>query len=138
MAQPVSRAPHLEPIDISEGVFPTTAHLGITDDDCPQRQRGGRSAGLERLSSFLNVRGETYQRAMSKPLEGAKVCSRLSPYLAWGAISMREVTQATQARKSALTPGQSAWRKSVRSFSGRLHWHCHFIQKLEDSPGIEV
>ena len=138
MAQPVSRAPHLQPIDIPEGAIPTLADLGISDDDCPQRQRGGRSAGLERLSSFLNVRGETYQRAMSTPLEGAKVCSRLSPYLAWGAVSMREVAQATQARRRALAPGQSAWRKSVRSYSGRLHWHCHFIQKLEDSPRIEV
>ena len=138
MAQPVSRAPHLEPIDIPEGAIPTLADLGIPDDDCPQRQRGGRSAGLERLSSFLNVRGETYQRAMSTPLEGAAVCSRLSPYLAWGAVSMREVAQATQARKRALAPGQSAWRKSVRSFSGRLHWHCHISQKLEDSPRIEL
>jgi deoxyribodipyrimidine photo-lyase len=25
----------------------------------------------------------------------------------------------------------------MRSFSGRLRWHCHFIQKLEDEPRIE-
>ena len=22
----------------------------------------------------------------------------------------------------------------MSSFNGRLHWHCHFIQKLEDTP----
>jgi deoxyribodipyrimidine photo-lyase len=25
----------------------------------------------------------------------------------------------------------------LQSFEGRLHWHCHFIQKLEDEPRIE-
>ena len=29
------------------------------------------------------------------------------------------------------------WIKSIRSFLKRLHWHCHFIQKLEDDPTIE-
>ena len=29
------------------------------------------------------------------------------------------------------------WIKSIRSFLKRLHWHCHFIQKLEDDPSIE-
>jgi deoxyribodipyrimidine photo-lyase len=28
-------------------------------------------------------------------------------------------------------------RESLVSFSGRLHWHCHFIQKLESEPAIE-
>ena len=27
--------------------------------------------------------------------------------------------------------------RGVRSFGSRLHWHCHFIQKLEDQPSIE-
>ena len=29
------------------------------------------------------------------------------------------------------------WINSIRSFLKRLHWHCHFIQKLEDDPTIE-
>lgn len=24
------------------------------------------------------------------------------------------------------------------SFSGRLHWHCHFMQKLESASSIEL
>ena len=32
---------------------------------------------------------------------------------------------------------KSKWSRSMRSFSGRLRWHCHFIQKLEDEPRIE-
>ena len=27
--------------------------------------------------------------------------------------------------------------RGARSFGSRLHWHCHFIQKLEDQPSIE-
>ncbi|MCG7860542.1 hypothetical protein MD537_26400, partial [Flavihumibacter sediminis] len=87
--------------------------------------------------SFLQQRGEQYQRAMSSPVEGVSACSRLSPYLAWGALSMREVAQANEARRRALPPAEKTWRKSLRSFSGRLHWHCHFIQKLEDEPRVE-
>ncbi|WP_028031098.1 FAD-binding domain-containing protein [Gemmobacter nectariphilus] len=74
---------------------------------------------------------------MSSPLEGATACSRLSPYLAWGAVSIREVKQATEAQRRALPPTAKTWRQSLRSFSGRLHWHCHFIQKLEDEPRLE-
>ena len=30
-----------------------------------------------------------------------------------------------------------SWIKSIRSFIKRLHWHCHFIQKLEADYTIE-
>lgn len=138
MKQPVSSAPRLGPVGLDVGTVPGAGDLGLSHDQCCDRQVGGRRAGIERLNSFLNERGEYYQRAMSSPVEGAAACSRLSPYLAWGALSMREVSQATAARRRALPPEAKAWRKSLRSFSGRLHWHCHFIQKLEDEPRIEV
>lgn len=138
MKHPVSRAPQLAPVDIDLGGIPSVDDLGLANDQCEHRQTGGRRSGLEHLNSFLNTRGEYYQSAMSSPVEGATACSRLSPYLAWGALSIREVTQATAAQKRALPPAAKAWHKSLRSFSGRLHWHCHFIQKLEDEPRIEV
>ena len=137
MAQPCAGAPQLAPVRGDPGPIPLAQDLGLVPDGCPGRQPGGRRAGLERLESFLNQRGEQYQRAMSSPLEGGTACSRLSPYLAWGAVSIREVTQATEARRRALPPGAKTWRQSLRSFSGRLHWHCHFIQKLEDEPRLE-
>lgn len=137
MAQPCASEPQLAPVAIDPGVIPTARDLGLDPESCPGRQTGGRRAGLERLESFLEQRGEHYQRAMSSPVEGASACSRLSPYLAWGAVSMREVTQATKARRRALPPAAKTWQTSLRSFSGRLHWHCHFIQKLEDEPRVE-
>ena len=30
-----------------------------------------------------------------------------------------------------------SWKQATRSFTGRLRWHCHFIQKLEDQPSLE-
>lgn len=140
--QTVAAPPALEPIDGADpGVLPTAADLGLRADPCPDRQTGGRAAGLERLESFLTKRGAPYRTAMSGPETGSEHCSRLSPHLAWGTLSMREVAQATWARqrdlKAASQGSTGSWRPSLVSFSGRLHRHCHFMQKLEDEPRLE-
>ncbi|MFZ4807966.1 MAG: FAD-binding domain-containing protein [Hyphomicrobiaceae bacterium] len=144
MAQPITAEP--KSLDGMSGIelqpIPTPEILGLAFDGCTEPQRGGRRAAISHLTSFLDVRGQTYRRAMSSPLTGADGCSRLSPYLAWGAISMREVAQANWARQRSLQDdtgeGAKAWRGSLVSFSGRLHWHCHFMQKLESEPSIET
>lgn len=127
--------------DVVTQSLPTASELGLTDDGCHDRQRGGRRAGLDLLDSFLAGRGRDYRRAMSNPLAGATACSRLSPHLAWGTISIREAAQATWTRlrdlKEEPTANSRALRASLVSFSGRLHWHCHFMQKLESAPSIE-
>lgn len=140
MAEPITPAPALAPLSgVAWGGLPTAVDLGLAADPCPERQPGGRAAGIERLTSFLERRGETYRSAMSSPLGGAEACSRLSPHLAWGTLSMRETAQATRARQRTLRAegGRSKWRGALTSFAGRLHWHCHFMQKLEDAPKIE-
>ena len=107
--------------------------LALESDKCSGRQVGGRDEGLSLLASFLNGRGEHYRRAMSSPLEGADACSRISTHLAAGTLSMREVFQAALSRLQELdkeNPEHSNMRKSISSFTSRLHWHCHFIQKL--------
>lgn len=142
MAEPQTPPPVLEPQSWAPTAIPTAKDLGLPADPCPERQPGGRPAGLERLESFLTKRGRSYRRDMSSPLTGATACSRLSPHLAWGSLSLREVTQATWRQQAELrtsvTPGDQAWRGALQSFNGRLHWHCHFIQKLEDAPDIET
>lgn len=137
MSRPVSNPPHLQPLSLEVGAIPDGRSLNLRADPCPGRQSGGRRAGLSAMNSFLTKRGENYQRAMSSPVEGARACSRLSPYLAWGALSVREVKQATDQRNRDLPSHAGQWRKSLRSYSSRLHWHCHFVQKLEDEPRIE-
>ncbi len=133
----------LKPIDVdlTSHRMPTARDLGLADDPCPQRQIGGRSRGMGTIYSFLHERGETYRRAMSSPVTGFDACSRMSPHLAWGSVSMREIAQATWLRQRELKHigGRevSQWRGSLISFTGRLHWHCHFMQKLEDEPRLE-
>ena len=95
-------------------------------------QVGGRHRGERLLRSFLLKRYVHYSRSISKPTESRSYCSRLSPYLAWGALSIREVTQRTAERMR-----QEPKNRSLANYMSRLHWHCHFIQKFESSPEIE-
>lgn len=144
MTAPLTAAPPLRPLGgLEPGLIPTCCDLGLAPDPCPARQKGGRPNGRDCLKSFLQERGAPYRKAMSSPLAGERACSRLSPHLAWGTLSMREVAQATWERQRSLkeagnTAMTKTWRAALHSFSGRLHWHCHFIQKLEDDPRIET
>ena len=110
------------------------AHL---KHDPPRRQRGGRDQGLAVLRSFLHGRSLGYRGGISSPLTAPDACSRLSPYLAWGCLSMREVVQHTRAHVAALPEQATRHRAGLLAFLSRLYWHCHFIQKLESEPAIE-
>jgi deoxyribodipyrimidine photo-lyase len=139
MEQPILPAPdHLPAIDVTGDVtgdrWPTPRDIGIADDPCPQRQTGGRQAGLHLMASFFETRGRDYRAAMATPVKAADSCSRLSAYLAFGCLSVREVWQESQAQRAR---GRHGWATQIRSFESRLHWHCHFIQKLEDEPAAE-
>ncbi len=146
MALPITDAPRRidsPKLKLSEGIL-TPSAVGLAPTTVTQVQTGGESAAKETLSNFLKERSVNYRSDMSSPVEGWSGCSRLSPYLAWGCISMRAVSQATQQRalelKQARTEGAdfpSTWLPSLRSFKSRLHWHCHFMQKLEDEPEME-
>jgi deoxyribodipyrimidine photo-lyase len=103
----------------------------------PLRQRGGRPLALATLHSFLHARSLGYRGGISSPLSAPDACSRLSAYLAWGCISMREVVQHTRAHIAQLPPSASRHRAGLTGFISRLYWHCHFIQKLESEPAIE-
>ncbi len=107
--------------------------------DLSTQQPGGRTEGLRTIDSFLSKRGRAYRKAMSSPAAGAIACSRISPYLAFGCLSMREVAQAGWQRQRYLREeaADRPYQDSLKSFSSRLHWHCHFIQKLEDMPDLD-
>jgi len=111
--------------------------LGLSGDDATARQRGGRPQALDTLQDFLVRRSAHYRGGISSPLSAADACSRLSPYLAWGCLSLREVVQATERRIASLPPTAPQQRQGLRAFAQRLAWHCHFIQKLETEPTLE-
>jgi deoxyribodipyrimidine photo-lyase len=117
--------------------WPDWQAWGLPQDCAAQRQIGGRAEACRTLHSFLHERSAQYRGGISSPLSATRACSRLSPYLSWGCLSLREVVQATE--QSMNTPQVDAWtRKGLSAFISRLHWHCHFMQKLESEPAIET
>ncbi len=122
----------------------TTDDLGLSVSTKGEAQSGGSREAVGLLQSFLTVRGVNYRADMSSPVAGHDGCSRLSAHLAYGTISLRSVYQRTRAREAevrdALAAGEPIdrrWVGSLTSYRGRLHWHCHFMQKLEDQPSLE-
>jgi deoxyribodipyrimidine photo-lyase len=101
----------------------------------------GREPALACAKTFLRSRGIRYHQEMSSPLTAAESCSRLSSYLALGCISMRETVHLTQAQRRTVKAWpkheRTTWPAALSAFNGRLHWHCHFIQKLEQEPVLE-
>jgi deoxyribodipyrimidine photo-lyase len=57
----------------------------------PNFQKGGVPTALRYMKSFFEERVYNYSNHISKPELGRKGCSRLSPYIAWGNLSIREV-----------------------------------------------
>lgn len=141
MRRPLVPAPaHLDPVaDLQVGHLPLHPLAEWVMEDDAGHQAGGRQAGLEVLRSFLATRGQAYHREMSSPVSATTACSRLSTHLAYGTVSMREVAQASWARLDEVRsiPTRGTWAVALRSFIGRLHWHCHFMQKLESAPSME-
>lgn len=124
--------------------IPTLSELGVVGLPKPQQQRGGTHVGKELFQSFLRTRGEHYQRGMSSPVSAWQQCSRVSPHLAYGTLSMRWLSQMTSQQRHKLKAERARgrdigphWLKSLASYDKRLRWHCHFMQKLEDQPSLE-
>jgi deoxyribodipyrimidine photo-lyase len=97
-----------------------------------QFQPGGERFAWKYLQSFLNERHANYSKHISKPALSRKGCSRLSPYLSYGNISMRKVYQATMQQYAV-----SSNKRALSNFVSRLHWHCHFMQKFESECSME-
>lgn len=98
----------------------------------PQIQPGGFTFGLKYLGSFLDSRYIGYTDNISSPQKSRVSCSRLSPYLAYGNLSSREVYQKT--KNVMLTRAGS---RHLNNFLARLKWRCHFIQKFESECTME-
>jgi deoxyribodipyrimidine photo-lyase len=128
-----------------DAVPPSAERLQLIQADPQQRQRGGRQTGLAVLSTFLHERSAHYRGGISSPLSAPDACSRLSPYLTFGCVSLREVVHATVQRMEQLHedaliskhPSATRMKQGLNAFVSRLYWHCHFIQKLESEPEIE-
>ncbi len=104
----------------------------------PNIQKWGENEGQRTHISFLLSRGKGYMGGMSRPIEGQEASSRISPYLAYGCISLKQVVQMTWIRILELKKKwDTRFLRSLQAFHSRLHWQSHFIQKLESEPRFE-
>ena len=137
MAQPLSQ-PDLT--GLQAVVLPPALEEELTGPALPMAfrqsdarfQPGGEQYARRYWHSFLEDRSRQYSRHLSKPELSRKSCSRISPYLAWGNISARELFQTAVAAKER--PG---FRQPLENFLSRLWWRSHYIQKLESEWEIE-
>ena len=107
-----------------------------------QLQQVSETQAHQDLESFLNDRGKWYSGGISSPNTAFSSGSRLSVHLAWGTISLRYVFQRTYQKvadnkANFKNENTKRWARSLRAFESRLHWHDHFIQRLESSPQME-
>lgn len=89
-------------------------------------QMGGEQQAWLVVEDFFQSRGQSYHRQISSPSLSQLSCTRWSPYLAWGNLSVRQVYQ--RLLQDWNRPG---WRRPLLALVSRLHWHCHFMQKFE-------
>ena len=98
----------------------------------PNFQKGGETYAWKYLKSFLESRSKNYRNSISKPLKSRKSCSRISPYLAYGNISPRELWQWTEKHRKTTNDTYN-----LPNFQSRLWWRSHFMQKLESEWQLE-
>lgn len=116
-----------QPLEIKDHPFKLPQEIEKLGSDYPSHfQPAGEDHAMKYLRSFLKHRAESYSKNISKPLESRRSCSRLSPYLAWGNVSSRQVYQI-----SCTHIHQSPFRKQLVHFLTILKWRCHFVQKFE-------
>lgn len=130
-----SRLHWLEPAN-DQSVLQLPTAIKTDAFPCVGRQRGGLEPARELLGSFLDSRGQGYGANMSSPLTAENGCSRLSPHIAHGSLSVRQIAQsALQAKKAA---PRTHWHRQLHSFVTRLWWQSYALQVLENQPEMEL
>ncbi|WP_442266585.1 deoxyribodipyrimidine photo-lyase/cryptochrome family protein [Tenacibaculum sp. ZS6-P6] len=124
------------PFDVDKEDFISTSEINRISDyfhttdlvtgDTSNFQQGGRTIAWKYANTFFEKRHENYMYHISKPEASRSSCSRLSPYIAWGNVSIREVFQKAKAVKD-----ESEHKRHLGAFISRLRWQAHFIQKFE-------
>ncbi|MGY5351484.1 FAD-binding domain-containing protein [Wenyingzhuangia sp. IMCC45533] len=107
--------------------------FSATDLSTPEQsliQRGGITEALKYQNTFF--KDKYLNPKKEKDNTQIESCSRLSPYLAWGNLSTREVWQSSRAIRPL-----SKNKKDLDAFMARLKWQAHFIQKFEMEHTME-
>lgn len=94
-------------------------------------QKGGSKMAWRYANTFFDERHKKYMSHISKPALARESCSRLSPYIAWGNVSIRQIFQKAHQHKNEQN------KKHLGAFVSRLRWQAHFIQKFEMEHTME-
>jgi len=97
----------------------------------PSIQKGGSEHAKKYLKTFFENRISCYNSHYSKPAASRRHSSRLSPYLAWGNLSTRQVMQYAVGQKDTVD------KRNLNAFLSRMRWQAHFIQKFEMEGEME-
>lgn len=111
---------------IQETLEPLFKLNSLQTEISKQLQGGGTANAKKYLDSFLIKRINGYNANYSKPATSRLHSSRLSPYLAWGNLSARQVCKYAASHKK-----QVKNKRNLSSFLSRMRWQAHFIQKFE-------
>ena len=106
---------------------PRGRDLGADRTDIP---RGGAGPARERLDAFLG--GPAHRYHVDRELPAVAGTSRLSPYLRFGAISVRECLRAAL----ALAAADSAAEEGVRAWIDELVWREFYHAILDAHPQV--
>lgn len=109
--------------------------FSVTDLSTPKNspiQKGGVTEALRYQNTFFKEKYIHKTKSIAKPELSQESCSRLSPYLAWGNLSTRQVWQAAKKIRPL-----SKNKKDLDAFTSRLKWQAHFIQKFEMEHTME-
>lgn len=95
-------------------------------------QKGGTKIAWKYANDFFTMLHTECTSNLSETITSRKKHSRLSPYIAWGNISIREIYQKAHQEKEHLKD-----QRQIVSFLSRIRWQAHFIQKFEMNATME-
>ncbi|WP_181374573.1 cryptochrome/deoxyribodipyrimidine photo-lyase family protein [Polaribacter aquimarinus] len=103
----------------------------LKTEESKRFQPGGTKMAWKYALSFFEKRHKEYMFHISKPALARESSSRLSPYIAWGNVSIRQIFQKALAYKN------DSNKRHLGAFISRLRWQAHFIQKFEMEHTME-
>ena len=135
MQEPLIPAPSAVkvPSAVTSNPIPTLTELGSVHDGKPIPD-GGSKPARKLLEEFLNEKCDRYYWQLSYP--GAEATSGLSPYIKFGAISVRECYQ--MAQRTLKHRANPKIQRSRKQFISRLRWGSGFAQRFRYLPQLEV
>ncbi|MDY7575146.1 FAD-binding domain-containing protein [Actimicrobium sp. CCI2.3] len=141
-SEPVKAPRNIVPSRLDPMLAEPVTPLQGAGHDKPGRIKGGRAEAIRLLTEFVRTKIIRYPQSISSPLTAEHGCSRLSPFLAQGVITMREIVLAMNRRVGSPDMASNAYRQerlisALRFFADRLSWRAGYFQNMESMPRLE-